>query len=292
LRMFEAVARHLSFTRAAEELCVAQPWLSVQLRRLEEQLGFALFARGRKRAVVLTDEGEALLPHARALAASHQRLCAEASRIRKGQRRRLVLGAPEFSADIAARQQLLAALRARGDIEVEIVNGPSTALIDHLRQGRVDITLALGPLPAEADLEACVLAQTGLWLALPDGHPLAAMAAVPMALLAGQRIANFRRRLNPQVYDHMARLFAEAGVEVEHLPEASARAVMLFVAQEQTPVIVTQWMAPLLAGSQVVLRPVADAPLRLQLLLLRRRGDARAGVAALWACAEALEEGV
>lgn len=56
LKGFEAVARHLSFTRAAAELFVTQSAVSRQVRQLEEQLGVRLFER-RTRAVVLTEEG-------------------------------------------------------------------------------------------------------------------------------------------------------------------------------------------------------------------------------------------
>ena len=61
LRAFEAAARHLSFTRAAEELCVTQAAVSHQVKALEEHLGAALFRRT-PRGLVLTDEGAALAP--------------------------------------------------------------------------------------------------------------------------------------------------------------------------------------------------------------------------------------
>ena len=61
LRAFEASARHLSFTRAAEELCVTQAAVSHQVKALEEHLGKSLFRRT-TRGLVLTDEGVALAP--------------------------------------------------------------------------------------------------------------------------------------------------------------------------------------------------------------------------------------
>jgi len=61
LRAFEAAARHLSFTRAAEELCVTQAAISHQVKGLEERLGATLFLRSH-RGLVLTDEGLALAP--------------------------------------------------------------------------------------------------------------------------------------------------------------------------------------------------------------------------------------
>ncbi len=61
LRAFEASARHLSFTRAAVELCVTQAAVSHQVKSLENQLKVALFKR-LPRGLMLTAEGESLLP--------------------------------------------------------------------------------------------------------------------------------------------------------------------------------------------------------------------------------------
>lgn len=61
LRAFESAARHLSFTRAAEELHVTQAAVSQQVRQLEERLGCVLFKR-LPRGLGITDEGRALLP--------------------------------------------------------------------------------------------------------------------------------------------------------------------------------------------------------------------------------------
>jgi LysR family glycine cleavage system transcriptional activator len=61
LRAFEAAARHLSFTKAADELNVTQAAISHQIRGLEERLGVQLFIR-RNRALLLSESGQAYLP--------------------------------------------------------------------------------------------------------------------------------------------------------------------------------------------------------------------------------------
>ena len=61
LRAFDAAARHLSFTRAAEELCVTQAAVSHQIKSLEDFLGVKLFVR-RHRTLLLTEEGQAYWP--------------------------------------------------------------------------------------------------------------------------------------------------------------------------------------------------------------------------------------
>ena len=61
LRAFESAARHLSFTRAADELCVTQAAISHQVKALEDRLKISLFRRS-NRGLKLTDEGVALAP--------------------------------------------------------------------------------------------------------------------------------------------------------------------------------------------------------------------------------------
>jgi LysR family glycine cleavage system transcriptional activator len=79
LRSFEAAARHLSFTRAAEELHVTQAAISHQVKALEDDLGIVLFRR-LNRALILTDQGQLLFPAVRdaldALAEATSRLSA------------------------------------------------------------------------------------------------------------------------------------------------------------------------------------------------------------------------
>src|SRR5204862_4857470 len=65
LRAFEAAARHMSFTDAAEELSVTQAAISHQVRGLEQRLGLKLFVR-RNRSLLLSEAGQAYLPAVRA----------------------------------------------------------------------------------------------------------------------------------------------------------------------------------------------------------------------------------
>ena len=73
LRAFVAVAEELHFTRAAARLYVAQQALSRDVRRLERELGRALFVRT-TRQVALTPDGERLLPYARRVLDAHAAL--------------------------------------------------------------------------------------------------------------------------------------------------------------------------------------------------------------------------
>ena len=71
LQVFKTVAERLSFTRAAEELCISQPAVTKHIRELEKQIGGALFVRSSGR-IALTEKGELLLKHAREILASYR----------------------------------------------------------------------------------------------------------------------------------------------------------------------------------------------------------------------------
>ena len=86
LRAFEASARHLSFTRAAIELCVTQAAVSQQVKGLEKRLGGALFQR-LPRGLKITAEGEALLP---TVTSSFDQMATTLDRIEAGQVRELL----------------------------------------------------------------------------------------------------------------------------------------------------------------------------------------------------------
>src|SRR5690606_8894424 len=91
LRYFLALAEHRHFGRAAEAVHISQPSLSQQIRALEEHLGTTLFERSR-RHVVLTPDGEALLPYARRMVALAEDIRAEMSDRSNLSRGRIRLG--------------------------------------------------------------------------------------------------------------------------------------------------------------------------------------------------------
>ena len=91
LRYFVVVAEELNFSRAAERLRMAQPPLSYQIKRLEEELGAQLFHRT-KRSVRLTDAGRLLLVEARSLLVHAEQTASVVRRVGQGEVGRLAVG--------------------------------------------------------------------------------------------------------------------------------------------------------------------------------------------------------
>ena len=138
LRAFEAAARHLSFTKAAEELSVTPAAISHQIKALEAQLGVALFHR-LTRALRLTDAGQAAFPK---LGEGFDRL-AEAAELLRAHRSDPTLGVsvpPSFGAKwLVPRLESLHA--AHPDLEVRI---DATDRLTDFASDRVDVALRYG----------------------------------------------------------------------------------------------------------------------------------------------------
>ena len=141
LRAFEAAARHLSFKHAAHELHVTPTAISHQVRQLEEAIGVSLFER-RTRQVVLTAEGQVLLPVLRDGFDSFARVVDGLSR--RQRRTAVTLSAtPAFTAKCLV-PRIAAFRKARPDIDLTLL---ATLEVADLRSGAADLALRYGPGP-------------------------------------------------------------------------------------------------------------------------------------------------
>lgn len=184
LEYFQAVARELHFTRAAEALHIAQPALSQQIRKLEKQLGLALFERNNHR-VELTPAGTALLEHAERilsdLVAAEDEMLGWAG----GVRGRIRLGAARGLTGQLARV-LAGFCRAFPAVEVELREQNTEEMVAGLHAGRIDVaTLAGRPAPGDRRLACHPLGEEPLVLVTGPRTPLAERRSVPVAELDG-----------------------------------------------------------------------------------------------------------
>lgn len=171
LRYFEAVARYSHVTRAAAELHIAQPALSKQISQLEQELGVALFDRV-GRTVRLTEAGEALLPHARAVMAQVQAGRAEMAE-RVGLRRgRATVGTPPTVGTQLLPPVLAAFNRRYPGIELRLHEAGVQTLLDLLETGLTDVAIVTLPVDDE-QLTVMPLFTEEMVVAVWRGHQLA-----------------------------------------------------------------------------------------------------------------------
>jgi DNA-binding transcriptional LysR family regulator len=140
LRSFVEVARFGNFTRAAEELYLAQPSLSRQIAALEQSLGAELFHRARGGST-LTVAGETLLPLARRMLADAESVRRELAELAGLERGRVRLGAtPTLSISLVA--EVLSTFHAEHPgVELHLSEQGSRRLLDELGAGELDLAL-------------------------------------------------------------------------------------------------------------------------------------------------------
>jgi DNA-binding transcriptional LysR family regulator len=180
LRYFVTVADQLHFGRAADELHIAQPALSRQIRALEQDLGVSLFTRDRH-GVELTDAGRQLLADAGPLLASAQAVRRRVSAAAGG-KRRLMVG---FRAGVAVTPAVRAFEGRHPDVVVDVQRIEADDQAAMLLDGRIDVGYVRLPID-EAGLRVIPLYTEPRVAVLPAGHRLAGKEEVTEADLAGE----------------------------------------------------------------------------------------------------------
>lgn len=139
---FLAVARTRHFTRAAEEVRVAQPSLSKQIHALEHELGAELFSRARGH-IALTPAGEVLLPFARRIVADVESARLQVQELAGLRRGRLRVGAPPSLIAGLFAEVLCRYATAYPGIELRVEEGGSRGLVRSLTGGELDLALVV-----------------------------------------------------------------------------------------------------------------------------------------------------
>lgn len=184
LRYFLAVARTRNFSRAAEQCRVAQPSLSQQIMKLEDELGERLFERT-KRAVSLTPAGELFRGHAERVLDAVELAGDCVREVRGVLRGRVALGALPTVAPYYLPGRLKAFAASHPGVEVVVHEDTTEQLARAVLAKEIDV--ALVSLPVErAGLVAEEFFDEDLLVALPTAHPLAGKRRLVLDDLANE----------------------------------------------------------------------------------------------------------
>ena len=168
LRYFVAVAEELHFSRAAERLNVAQPAVSEQVRKLEDELGVRLLNRT-QRSVSLTNAGAAMLEEARRVLQQAERTIAAARDARDRDVNRLRVGYLADSLPPVMHRALQQLQKRMPNTRVSLETGTPRHLIEEVHAGAVDAAVVSLPAPT-AGLERTLLGPQSAVVALPVMH--------------------------------------------------------------------------------------------------------------------------
>lgn len=183
LQVFTAAARHLSFARAAEELHLTAPAISMQIKELESVIGLSLFDRS-GRVLTLSTPGEYFLLHARRMLSALKDAEDTMERLKGARIGKLTLGMAS-TAKYFVPNLLAEFRREHPAIDFRLEIGNRQALVELLQRNQVDLAI-MGRPPRELNTRAEPFAPNPLVMIASPDHPLARLPDVPPALLANE----------------------------------------------------------------------------------------------------------
>lgn len=210
LRVFEAVARHKSFTRAAEELFLTQPSVSMQVKQLAKSVGMPLFEQVGKR-LYLTEAGEELLGTCRDIfdrLSQFEMTVADLQGLKQGQLKLSVITTAKY---VIPRLLGPFCQRYPGiDISLKVTN--HEGLQERLNDNLDDLYILSQP-PATPDVFCQEFLDNPLVVLAPMNHPLASQKNIPIEQLNGEPF--IMREPGSGTRQAVQKMFEDRGVAVK-----------------------------------------------------------------------------
>ncbi|WP_296560128.1 LysR family transcriptional regulator [Pigmentiphaga sp.] len=238
LEVLVAVAETGSFAGAAQQLDIAQPSVSQHIQALERRAGAALFLRRRGRRPTLTEAGERVLAHARAMLDDAARLSEDLDGGRRSGERRIVLACQRPVANSVLPPALAGFAREHPEYELAMVAGTLDEVLAQVRDGSADLGCFLSRWPQEGVAGRVIGVERFALVAAPS-HPLAGRGEVSPQELARQKFVRAAHRSGFSI--HMADMLRAAGIA--GTPVAS-RATESGMVRELTAAGVGIWCVP------------------------------------------------
>jgi DNA-binding transcriptional LysR family regulator len=220
VRYFLAVAEYRNFRRAAEQLHIAQPPLSRQIRQLEEDLGVTLFVRN-KRRVELTKAGQAFLEEARKLVVQAGHAAQAARHAQKGESGIVRIGVASGLGG-AVSKVVFSHREHFPAVEVECKDVFSTMQNEALNSGEIDVGFLRPPVD-QVHLDCYRLFEEEFVAVLPKSHRLAKRRSLKLKDVADEPLIIFDRSFSSGLYDKILGLYSRQGL-TPHLTVAHVEA--------------------------------------------------------------------
>ncbi len=231
LRYFVSVAERESFTRASADLLIAQPALSTQIAKLEDELGVALFERVGRR-VRLTDAGRTVLEQARRALAAADDVAAAARLGAGGLVGRLSIGYIRSFPSRDMTRILRSFRKRRPRVALDLREGVTSTLVGLVRTGELDCAfVVLRDELLLKGLDQTLVRVLPAMIVVPSGHRFAKRRSIKLRELADDDWVIISRSVGEIMYDAIIAGCRSAGFAPRITQEVSdARMVLGFVA--------------------------------------------------------------
>jgi len=287
LRYFVGVAETENVSRAALKLHVSQPALSRQIRDLEDEIGFCLLKRTAK-SVRLTDAGRVFLDDARALLQSAEEAVTKARAVASAEPTELHVGySPTPVAEILPKT-LRAFQRAMPNVHVKLHDWSNKAILDGVRDGRLQLGLIVSPPKASSlrDLRYEELFHERVCVAVAPQHPFARRRAIPLTEVAAEPLIALTREDYPEYYDYLAIIFSKVKQKPRVVEEHDSLSGILASVEAGTGVAIGADVFGYSFGNRVKPLHLIPEPKRISIGLAAPKGRLSPAAEKFWACAK------
>jgi DNA-binding transcriptional LysR family regulator len=212
LRYFCAVARELSFSRAAEQLHIAQPPLSRQIRTLEDELGAELLDRS-SRPLRLTPAGRFFQIQAQQLLDRMLEMQAATARIAGGRRTWYAIGFAPSTLYGKLPDVIRQFREAHPTVELNLYEMTTVQQMEALKAGRIDMGFGRLHFPEDNDVVGELVRLEPVMVALPVNHRLVKHKKISLAKLASEPLLLYPAKPRPSYADQVLEMFQSRGLK-------------------------------------------------------------------------------
>ncbi len=268
LRYFIAVAEELSFRRAAARLHIAPPPLSVQINKLEQEIGVELFAR-EGRGIRLTDAGRTFLVHARKTLAEADRAIVAARQSASGEIGELAIG-HNMPAGFRVFPEVVPEFKRKWpQVRLNFHHLNVSQQLERLRQRTLDVGVAWLPGPLD-DLDVYELLIEPVIAVLHKDHPLAKQKSISVKDLSKEPLILLSRQMDPETFREIQNMFTreKAAMNIAYELENSV-AMINFVAMGAGVSLLPQYTKSIRQNG-VVFRELAPPGMSKTLAMIKR----------------------
>jgi DNA-binding transcriptional LysR family regulator len=231
LRVFVAVAEELHFGRAAQRLHLSQPPVSLAIKELESELGLRLLERS-SRHIELTPDGEEVLRDARAALARIESLRLHAQSAARGARGALSIDFISLASYSFLPEVLRRFCADFPEVRLTLTESSSDRIQSDVEAGALDLGCLMPSPQMPPTLTYQPTNRYPLVVALPERHPLARLARVPLERLANERFLIFERHIGPVMFDTVVATCMRHGFSPRIFPARQQHTIVSLVAGE------------------------------------------------------------
>ncbi|AFY53715.1 transcriptional regulator [Rivularia sp. PCC 7116] len=271
LRYFVTLAEELHFGRAAQRLHIAQPPLSQQIRQLENELGFELFHRT-KRKVELTEAGKVFLVEVQRIFRQLEQAIFLGKQVSRGEIGQLVIGFVSSAAYNILPDILQNSRNSIPNVSLELHELTTDEQLRWLNLGRIDVGFVRPPVD-QKKYESKIVFQESLIIAVPENHPLANQDKISLKSLINESFILFPRFLAPGLYDLIISFCQQVGFSPKLAQEAIQMQTIVSLVAAQIGVAIVPESLQNLQRRGVVYKYFVEETPKVSIAMIWRKND-------------------